>query len=601
MVEQSSLLENILQYSSSAPIPEKNFDLQPDISFSSSNHEIFHNSLLSILHSNSVKSKSIIFSTNRVKNGKRRATGGFADRFKGLASAILWSIGANRSFKLDWTHPFQLDQIYDFPFDQIENKGEFCTIDLIDNNRVNNLPTIMEKGILSFTPDDDEILFHSNSVIMELLKLEEIREKFPNVDLEMEGQPGQIGHQELMSSILSIFRILPNEKESIFLSSFITLKQDFPSTIGLQFRTGGEGEWKDPQWGNPEDIHRLVEEIASKLPEENGKSLLYLATDSKKAKEILLEISHPRFRLLCSNGPIAHMDRSSGEMAIQGSRFAIIENHLLSHCDKIYTVHGGFARLAGSRANKPITRIPLKKLESPSQQKVINLKKNFSPLPNNLMSEKLFSKENKFLYIGVPKAATRSILSVLRNDKFGTSEFNDPISHHLEKNPSHKDFFIFSFVRNPWSRILSTWKNKIAMPNEEAPRMIIDRFDELYYNMPFEEFVNFVCDSEFGSDKLGDRHWTSQHLFLEDKQGNLVPDFIGRLENLEVDFSHALSEIGFENVSLPWLNTRKGWSSDSKTMSADSKNYYREYYTPELERKISERYKADISFFNYEF
>ena len=309
-MQKPSLFENILQYRPIAPIPENNFDLQPDLSFSSPNHEVFHNTLLSILNSNSGKSKSIIFSTNRIKNGKRRATGGLADRFKGLASAIIWSIGANRSFKLDWTHPFQLDQIYDFPFEQIENKGEPCTIDLIDRNRVNNLPTIMENGILSFTPDEDEVFFHSNSSIMELLKLDEIQEKFPNVDFEMGGKPGQIGHQELMSSILSIFRILPNEEESVFLSSFLSLKKDYSSTIGLQFRTGGGGEWKDPEWGNPKDIQKLIEHIESKLPEENGRSLLYLATDSKKAKELLLELSHPRFRLLCSNGPIAHMDRS---------------------------------------------------------------------------------------------------------------------------------------------------------------------------------------------------------------------------------------------------------------------------------------------------
>ena len=82
----------------------------------------------------------------------------------------------------------------------------------------------------------------------------------------------------------------------------------------------------------------------------------------------------------------------------------IIENHLLSHCDKIYTVHGGFAKLAGNRANKPITRINLQKIESPSQKTPINVKKEKTILRNNLMSRKLFSEENKFpTYIGVPK------------------------------------------------------------------------------------------------------------------------------------------------------------------------------------------------------
>lgn len=600
-MEESFLFENILGYETVNPITDINLELQPEIQFSSSNHEIFHNSLLSILHANSTKPRSIVFSTNRFENGKRRLIGGFADRFKGLASAIMWSIGANRSFKLDWTHPFPLDQIYDFPFQQIENKAELPKIDLIDRNRVDNLPSIIEEGIHSFTPDGDEIIFHCNSVIMDFLKLDEVREKFPEVDLDQEGQPGQIGQKELMASILSIFRIRPNEKETNFLSSFISLKKHFPIAIGFQFRTGGGGEWRDPEWGDPEDISDLIGEIDAIIPEEYGKALLYLATDSKEAKENFLRFSHSRFSPICSNGPIAHMDRSSGDLAIQGSRFAIIENHLLSHCDKIYAVRGGFAKLASSRANKTLTRIGKKKISSIKQTALVNDKKNILPLQNNLMSEKLVSKEHEFLYIGVPKAATRSILSVLRDEKFATSEFNEPISTHLQENPSHKEYFVFSFVRNPWSRILSTWKNKIANPNEEAPRIIIDRFEELYYNMPFEEFVNFVCDSEYGNDIHGDRHWTSQHQFLKDNEGNMVPDYIGRLENLELDFQHVLSRLGFENIVLPWLNTRRGWSSDSKSMSADSEEYYREFYTLELANKISERYKDDISFFNYEF
>ena len=266
MTDETSLIENILRYSSITPVNDNNMDMQPDISFSSPNHEIFHDSLLSILNSNSDKSKSIIFSTNRIINGKRRATGGFADRFKGLASAILWSIGAGRSFKLDWTHPFNLDQIYDFPFARVENKGELRTLDLIDKNRIENLPIISEKGILSFTPEDDDIIFHSNNPMIELLKINDIREKFPDVDFDQEGQPGQIGNRELMSSILSIFKLLPDEKETNFLSSFIKLKQDFQTTVGLQFRTGGDGEWRDPDWGDPKDISRLIEEIEKNCP-----------------------------------------------------------------------------------------------------------------------------------------------------------------------------------------------------------------------------------------------------------------------------------------------------------------------------------------------
>ena len=138
-------------------------------------------------------------------------------------------------------------------------------------------------------------------------------------------------------------------------------------------------------------------------------------------------------------------------------------------------------------------------------------KQNFNSIDrvttaNNLRSENyILMISNSFMLAYRKLQLDR--FSVLRKNRYSAIEFKEPILTHLENNPHHRDYFIFSFVRNPWSRIYSTWKNKIANPNmPEEKRTILKRFDELYYNMPFEEFVSFVCESKYGNDIFGDRH-----------------------------------------------------------------------------------------------
>ena len=47
--------------------------------------------------------------------------------------------------------------------------------------------------------------------------------------------------------------------------------------------------------------------------------------------------------------PLSHIDRSDGSSIIMGSRYAIMENMLISSCDHILSGRGAFSELSANR------------------------------------------------------------------------------------------------------------------------------------------------------------------------------------------------------------------------------------------------------------
>ena len=76
-----------------------------------------------------------------------------------------------------------------------------------------------------------------------------------------------------------------------------------------------------------------------------------------------------------------------------------------------------------------------------------------------------------------------------------------------------------------------------------AARLINGR-KGLFANMPFDEFVAWLC-SEEGADEKADSHWLSQYEILGVQGPDPVCyDFIGRLERLSDDLDILAAKIG---------------------------------------------------------
>ncbi len=153
-------------------------------------------------------------------------------------------------------------------------------------------------------------------------------------------------------------------------------------------------------------------------------------------------------------------------------------------------------------------------------------------------------------------------------------------------------FFKFSFVRNPWSRLVS----------EYLFCGHIRRFcfkDFVFYNLPEAGMTDAY------------RHIMPQYDFLYDSEGRLLVDFVGRFENLQADFNLICEKLGMQKSKLPHVNasTRKHsnpWGIIieclSKTKFRQEKHeHYADYYDDETREFVSIMYKKDIETFGYTF
>ena len=79
-----------------------------------------------------------------------------------------------------------------------------------------------------------------------------------------------------------------------------------------------------------------------------------------------------------------------------------------------------------------------------------------------------------------------------------------------------------------------------------------------------------------------------QHSFLANAEGELLTDYVGRVETMQQSFEFIASKIGIPPVQLEKVNA---------TDRAD----YREYYDQELIDGVARLYAEDLRLFGYEF
>ncbi len=211
----------------------------------------------------------------------------------------------------------------------------------------------------------------------------------------------------------------------------------------------------------------------------------------------------------------------------------------------------------------------------------------------------IISDRYKFIYFPLPKVACSSLKTVFANLMEIKPEKDIHKTNFLQVNridiKKYPNYFKFCFVRNPWDRILSCYLNKIGkdpnVNNEWFRNGVHREFVRMYGDdifrggMSFEEFVNAIGKI---SDSQANEHFRSQYISLTDSNGNLIPDFIGKFENLEQDFEKICEKINVGPIKLPHL---------MKTDHRDYKNYYN-MRTKEI---VAKRFKEDIELFSYKF
>lgn len=169
------------------------------------------------------------------------------------------------------------------------------------------------------------------------------------------------------------------------------------------------------------------------------------------------------------------------------------------------------------------------------------------------------------VYFDVPKCASTTIrFELFAND-------NDFSLRNPER--SLDAYLTFTFVRNPWDRLVSTWQMFTTDPRRV--RQLRSMTDQDLSS--FDDFVRFARD-------VPNHHWQPQVLFLPERV-----DFIGRLESFDDDFARLCVQLGIPPRRVE--RRRAGAPRPS----------YPSYYSRALADLVGDMYGDDVETFGYAF
>ena len=166
-----------------------------------------------------------------------------------------------------------------------------------------------------------------------------------------------------------------------------------------------------------------------------------------------------------------------------------------------------------------------------------------------------------------------NIIELLRRLKYKyIITVSNPKNKITVTKKQYNSYFKFTFIRNPWARAFSWYKNVMR---DEIHRKSYG----ITKQISLKEFLRLYAGKGMLRPQL---YW------IKDFNGNIPLDYIGRFENLAEDFKKIYKELNLSNITLPHM--LKGCGED-----------YRKYYDDESQEIIMQHYKEEIQMFEYKF
>jgi hypothetical protein len=223
--------------------------------------------------------------------------------------------------------------------------------------------------------------------------------------------------------------------------------------------------------------------------------------------------------------------------------------------------------------------------------------------------------QHRLIYLCVPKAASTTIRSILSSLEVGTppgpptellynrrcTGLRSPrlagfsVFHRLAESA---EALRFTFVRNPYARLLSTWSDRFqgkplvdGNPSIKAyrgHRAAVSRSlpDGREQTLSFPEFVEFATATV---DQRIDIHWQLQDDFVSVL--GLPLNLIGKVESFQTDFARVLDHIGVTNEArVRYLQ---------EAVNPSSHEPWQQYYTDALAARVYRAYERDFDKLRY--
>ena len=180
----------------------------------------------------------------------------------------------------------------------------------------------------------------------------------------------------------------------------------------------------------------------------------------------------------------------------------------------------------------------------------------------------MINHEHKFIFIHIPKCAGMSIgktLTELTKPKDDEPQWNYSgfkIHHDEFDEKIWKEYFVFTFIRDPIDRLLSQYLYRDFLYHHEfeyAVKNMKGLFSQEYgYKEPGTHPTNgSIIDI---SDHYGEWiHYPGQRGFLQGQYSNGIDkrpyiNFYGKYETLQEDFDYVCEKIGLPKTKLPHSN-----------------------------------------------
>ena len=192
----------------------------------------------------------------------------------------------------------------------------------------------------------------------------------------------------------------------------------------------------------------------------------------------------------------------------------------------------------------------------------------------------MISKKLNCIYIHIPKTGGMSIESILGEDIKSLHKKSIKVKHGTPSEweyPNYwENFYTFTFVRNPWDRIVSSYMFNLKMSDRNSKQH--DRIKIKKYGIDgFNEYVINDLENTKSRHFLPYSHWVSGYKY----------DFIGKIENFKNDMSIVCNKLG-----INFVNTH---------INKSKREEYTKYYNDQSKDVIANIYKDDIINFNYSF
>ena len=202
--------------------------------------------------------------------------------------------------------------------------------------------------------------------------------------------------------------------------------------------------------------------------------------------------------------------------------------------------------------------------------------------------------EEKVVYLVIQKVACTSIKASMVS--LDSTEYYTDVIKAIRRTGrtatslnarDYRDYFVFTFVRNPFMRLISCYENKYHPKRRpgQSTRLKYDHY-LMGYLRKDRGFRSFARRVSRIPDRIADSHFASQSFMIDRMGQNPAPNFVGHFEHLAEEYEPIRKKYGF--MPLPHHNPTK------------KATFWMDYYDLPTARRVYQRYKKDVERFGYQ-